>query len=172
MALQGKKAVVLVDGLYQELEVWYPYYSLRQLGAQTFLAGKEKRKYLGKYGYPCAPELLFSELDSNDFDCVVIPGGYAPDKLRRYAEVNAFVAEMFQKGKVVAAICHGLWVPVSAGILKGRKCTCFDGIRDDVVNAGALYSDEEVVVDGNLVSSRKPDDLPAFCREIARLLEK
>lgn len=172
MTISGKKVVVLVDELYQELEVWYPYYSLRQVGAQTFIAGREKRKYSGKHGYPCFAQLLFSELAAEDFDCVVIPGGYAPDKLRRYPEVLSFVAEMFEKGKVVAAVCHGLWVPASAGVLKGRKCTCFEAIRDDVINAGALYSDEEVVVDGNLVSSRKPDDLPAFCREIARLLEK
>lgn len=172
MAVSDKKVVVLVDELYQELEVWFPYYSLRQSGAHTFLAGREKRAYHGKYGYPCTPELLFKELKEADFDCVVIPGGYAPDKLRRYPEVLAFVREMFEGGKVVAAICHGLWVPVSAGILKGRKCTCFDGIKEDVVNAGAKYSDEEVVMDGKLVSSRKPDDLPAFCREVSRLLEK
>ncbi len=172
MDLQGKKVVVLVDELYQELEVWCPYYSLRQSGCQTFLAGREKRAYLGKYGYPCTPELLFKDLKETDFDCVVIPGGYAPDKLRRYPEVLEFVRQMFESGKVVAAICHGLWVPVSAGILEGRKCTCFGGIKDDVINAGALYSDAEVVVDGKLVSSRKPGDLPAFCREIIRLLEK
>ena len=172
MSLEGKKVVILVEDLYQELELWYPYYRLREQGAKTVLAGPERKEYKSKHGYPAQAELSIKDLNPKDFDCVVIPGGYAPDKLRRYAEVNNFVKEMFGKGKVVAAICHGLWVPASAGILSGKKCTCFFSIKDDVTNAGAKYIDAEVVVDNNLISSRKPDDLPAFCREIIKALER
>jgi len=172
MALSGKKVVVLVEDSYQELEVWYPYYCLRQLGAKTVLAGPEKREYRSKYGYPAQAELPVKQLSPKDWDCVVIPGGYAPDRLRRHSEVNQFVKKMFEAGKVVAAICHGPWVAISAGILRGRKCTCYYAIKDDVINAGAKYSDAEVVVDGKLISSRNPGDLPAFCREIAKALNK
>ena len=100
----------------------------------------------------------------------MVPGGYAPDHIRRHAKANQFVRDMDAQGKLVASICHGPWVLCSAGILKNRKATCFFAIKDDVVNAGAIYEDSEVVVDHNLVTSRKPEDLPAFCRESIRVL--
>lgn len=167
------KAAILVEDHYQILEVWYPYLRLREEGIETVLVGTgEKREYKSKEGYPALEELPIQKARVSDFDCVVIPGGYAPDILRRYEEVNKFVKEMNDKGKIVAAICHAGWVLASAGILKGRKATCFSAIKDDLTNAGAAFIDKEVVVDGNLVTSRNPYDLPAFCREIIKKLKK
>lgn len=166
-----KRIAVLVEDQYQVLEVWYPYLRLREEGYQTVLVGTGKEEYKSKEGYPARAELDIKKASVDDFAGVVIPGGYAPDILRRFPEVNAFVRQMWQKNKLVAAICHGGWVLVSAGVLKGKRATCFSAIKDDVVNAGALYSDEEVVVDGNLVTSRNPYDLPAFCGRIVAILK-
>ncbi|MCM8789464.1 MAG: type 1 glutamine amidotransferase [Candidatus Omnitrophica bacterium] len=166
-----KKIAVLVENNYQVLEVWYPYLRLREEGFKTVLVGTGKKEYKSKEGYPAQEELSISQVKVEDFDAVVIPGGYAPDILRRYAEINNFVRDMFSKGKIVAAICHGGWVLVSAGILKGKKATCFSAIKDDVINAKATYLDREVVVDENLITSRNPYDLPAFCKEIINKLK-
>jgi protease I len=165
-----KTAAILVEDLYQEMEVWYPAYRLREAGVRTVFVGTGKPEYQSKRGYPVKAEADIKEAKVADFDAVVVPGGYAPDILRRFEPVTRFVAEMDRAGKVVAAICHALWVCCSAGILKGRTCTCFHAIKDDVVNAGAKYVDQEVVVDRNLVTSRTPDDLPAFMREAVRLI--
>lgn len=166
-----KRIAVLVEDQYQVLEVWYPYLRFKEEGLAAVLVGTGKKEYKSKEGYPAAEELTIKAVLADDFDAVVIPGGYAPDILRRYEEVNKFVREMFQKGKIVAAICHGGWVLVSAGILKGRNVTGFSAIKDDLINAGARYLDKEVVVDENLITSRNPYDLPAFCREIADKLK-
>jgi len=167
MLLSGKRIAVLVDNQYQEMEVWYPFYRLREAGAEVVTVGaRAGEKYTSKMGYPVHCDRSYSEVTAAQFDGVVVPGGYAPDHIRRYASANHFVREMDAQGKLVAAICHAPWVLCSAGILKGRKATCFFAIKDDVVNAGAHYTDAEVVVDRNLVTSRKPDDLPAFCRAI------
>jgi len=168
-----RKVAVLVEDAYQVLEVWYPYFRLREEGMETVLVGSgAKREYKSKEGYPAREELSIKKAKADDFSGVVIPGGYAPDILRRYEEVNKFVRDIYSKKKAVAAICHGGWVLVSAGILKGRRVTGFFAIKDDLVNAGAEFMDKEVVVDGNLVTSRNPYDLPAFCREIIKLLKK
>lgn len=168
-----RKVAVLVEDQYQVLEVWYPYFRFREEGMEVVLVGSgEKREYKSKEGYPAPEELAIQKAMISDFNAVVIPGGYAPDILRRYKEVNNFVRDMFKEGKVVASICHGGWVLVSAGILQGRKATSFTAIKDDVVNAGAEFLDAEVVVDGNLITSRNPYDLPAFCREIIKQLKK
>jgi protease I len=166
-----KKVAVLLEDHYQVLEVWYPYLRLREEGIQTVLVGTGKKEYKSKEGYPAMEELSITKAKADDFAAVVIPGGYAPDILRRYDEINRFVKEMYDKGKIVASICHGGWVLVSAGILKGRTVTGFSAIKDDLVNAGAEFQDKEVVVDGNLITSRNPYDLPAFCREIIKKIK-
>ena len=166
-----KKVAVLLEDHYQVLEVWYPYLRLREDGIKTVFVGTGKKQYASKEGYPADQELSIKDADPDEFDGVIIPGGYAPDILRRHKEVNDFVKTMDKKKKLVAGICHAGWVLVSAGILKGRKATCFSAIKDDVVNAGADYLDQEVVVDANLITSRNPFDLPAFCREIIKYLK-
>jgi protease I len=165
------KVAVLVEDNYQVLEVWYPYLRLREEEIETIFVGTGKKHYKSKEGYPLEEELCVKEADADDFDGVVVPGGYAPDILRRHAEVNNFVKNMHKRNKLVAAICHGGWVLISAGILQGKKATCFDAIKDDLINAGAKYQDKEVVVDGNLVTSRNPYDLPAFCTQIIKFLK-
>ena len=169
--IEGKKAAVLVENVYQEMEVWYPVYRLREAGVKTTFVGTGKAEYKSKLGYPVKAEADIKDVKAADFDAVVIPGGFAPDHLRRYEAVNKFVADMDASGKVIGAICHALWVCCSAGILKGRTSTCFFAIKDDVINAGAKYVDQEVCVDRNLVTARKPDDLPAFMREMLKLLD-
>jgi len=165
------KIAVLVEDAYQELEVWYPYLRLKEAGHEVYAIGTGRSKvYRSKHGYEIREDLSIAEAAKRDFDAVIIPGGYAPDILRRYDEVNAFVRTLFEKGKVVASICHGGWVLISAGILKGRTATSFFAIKDDMVNAGARFVDKEVAVDGNLITSRKPEDLPAFMREVLKQL--
>jgi len=173
MRLKGKKVVLLAENNYQELELWVPYYRLKEEGAEVVVVGTgSSRTYTSKLGYPVDVNKEAKEIDMSKYDGVVIPGGYAPDLMRRYPEMVRIVKEAHQKGKVVAAICHAGWMLASAGIVKGKKVTGFMAIKDDLINAGANYVDEEVVTDGNLITSRKPDDLPAFCREIIAALAK
>ena len=166
-----KKIAVLIEDHYQVLEAWYPYLRLRAEGIKTVFVGTGKDGYISKEGYPAPEDMSIAKANPGEFDGVVIPGGYAPDIMRRHQNVNAFVRKIFQSGKLVAAICHAGWILVSADILRGKKATCFFAIKDDLVNAGATYIDKEVVVDGNLITSRNPYDLPAFCREIIKFLK-
>lgn len=168
----GKRIVILVDQLYQEMEVWYPIYRLREAGITVIVAAAEAgRTYPSKLGYPCVSDVSYAQLNAAEIDGVVVPGGFAPDHIRRHPAANQFVADVNAQGKLVAAICHGPWVLCSAhGMLRGRKATSFFAIKDDVVNAGADWTDAEVVVDRNLVTSRKPEDLPAFCLASLRVL--
>ena len=167
----GKMVAVLVEDGYEDLELWVPYYRLLEEGAELVLAGHEKRTYGSKHGYPCETEAVVADLAPTDFDAVLIPGGVqGPDRLRRHAEVLAFVKALDDEGKVVAAICHAAWVPISAKIVKGRRMTSFASVRDDCMNAGAKWLDEACVVDGNLITSRHPGDLPAFCRALVGAL--
>jgi len=174
MELAGKKIAVLVDKLYQEMEVWYPYYRLREAGAEVALVGPQAGETYGsKLGYPAKADVSYEEARADDFDGVVIPGGYAPDFMRRHTAPARFVADLDAQGKLVASICHGGWLLCSAhGMLKGRRVTSFFAIKDDLTNAGAEWRDAEVVVDGNLVTSRKPEDLPAFCRASIEVLTR
>jgi len=167
------KIACLVEDNYQELELWYPYYRLREGGFETVLVGSgEKKEYFSKKGYQAKEDISITHVSSKEFAGVVIPGGYAPDILRTIRPVNSFVRELFLAQKLVAAICHGPSVLISAGVLKGKNATCFPSIRDDIINAGAEFIDREVVVDENIITSRTPEDLPAFCREIINFLEK
>ncbi len=171
MQLSGKTIALLVDNIYQEMEVWYPLYRLREAGAQVVTVGaKAGETYASKLGYPVHCDKSYDEVSAAELDGVVIPGGYAPDHIRRHAKANQLVRDMDAQGKLVASICHAAWVLCSADILKGRKATCFFAIKDDVIHAGAHWVDAEVVVDRNLVTSRKPDDLPAFCRAMIAVL--
>lgn len=167
MRLVGKRIAVLAENNYQDLELWYPLLRMREEGAEVKVVGTGSAvTYTSKHGYPVTVDVSADQVSADDFDAIIIPGGYAPDLLRRYESVLRLVREAFQKGKVVAAICHAGWVPISAGILKGRRVTSFFAIKDDMVNAGAEWVDAEVVRDGNLITSRKSEDLPAFCRTI------
>jgi protease I len=173
MRLKAKKVVILIENNYQDLEFWVPYYRLKEEGAEVTVVGSgSSRTYTSKYGYPVEVEKEAKDIDMSKYDGVVIPGGYAPDLMRRYPDMVRIVREAHQKGKVISAICHAGWMLVSAGILKGKKATGFFAIKDDLVNAGANYVDAEVVRDANLITSRKPDDLPAFCRETIEALAK
>lgn len=171
MKLSKGKIAILVLDTYQDLEVWYPYYRFKEEGAEVCLVGAEKGKeYKGKYGYPAIAEKGINTVLAKDFDAVLIPGGFAPDYMRRIPAMVEFVRDMYDSGKIVAAICHGVWMLASADILKGKRVTSFFAIKDDIKNAGAEWVDEEVVKDGNIITSRKPEDLPFFCKKIIEAL--
>jgi protease I len=169
--LKGKRIAILAEDLYEDLELWYPLLRLKEEGAETVVVGPgDAREHHGKYGYPVIVDKAIREVDVEDFDAVVIPGGYAPDRMRRHPAMVAFVREMTHQGKIVAAICHGPWMLASAEVVAGKTVTSFFAIRDDLVHAGATYKDAEVMVDGNLITSRKPADLPAFLDAIITAL--
>jgi protease I len=167
MKLSDKTIAVLVEDIYEDLELWYPVYRLREEGAKVILVGPESGKTYGsKHGYPATADRAANQVAAADFDAVIIPGGYSPDRMRRDPAMVKLVADAMQAGKTVAAICHGAWMLCSTPGLQGRRATSFFSIEADVTNAGASWVDEEVVCDGNLITSRKPDDLPAFLRAI------
>jgi protease I len=171
MELKGKRVAVLAENMYQELEVWYPLLRLREAGAETFVVGSgSAQEYKSKLGYPVEVDVAADDVKVGDIDAVVIPGGYSPDLMRRYPAMVKLVREADEQGKVVAAICHAGWMLASADVLRGKKATSFFAIKDDLINAGADWVDAEVVRDGNLITSRMPSDLPAFCRTIIEAL--
>lgn len=181
MEIKGKRVAILVENKYNEFEFWYPYFRMKEAGAQVSIVGTGPKEYLGSYGlaapHPGVRESLeelvsVEEVSVEAFDGVIIPGGFAPDFMRRNQALIQFVKGMHSAGKVVAAICHAGWVLVSAGVLKGRQATCFFAIKDDVINAGALYTDRPVVRDGNLITSRCPDDLLEFCKAVIEALKQ
>jgi deglycase len=166
------KVAILVENDYQDQEVWVPLYRLREEGYETVTVGPSATIYKSKYGYPIHAQAAASDVRAEEFLGVVIPGGWAPDRLRQSAPILKLVKDLSDKRRVVAAICHAGWVLASAGIAKGRRLTSFIAIKDDLVHAGADWVDQEVVKDGYLITSRKPDDLPAFCREMVKALKE
>ena len=171
--LQGKTIAVFVEDLYNEHEFWYPKIRLQEAGATVIVAGTEANKeYHSKIGFPAKSEQAFSDLNPQRLDGIVIPGGFAPDFMRRSQACLNLVRTVFEQGKLVAFICHAGWVPISAGIVKGKRATSFMAIKDDMVNAGALWQDSAVVCDGNLISSRTPADLPEFMKAVVGFWEQ
>jgi protease I len=170
--MDRRSVAVLVENDYQDMEVWVPLFRLREEGYGTVVVGPQAKEYTSKHGYPIRAEIAAAQARADDFIGVVVPGGWAPDRLRQNPAVLELVRDLHAKKRVVAAICHAGWVLASAGILRGRRLTCYAAIRDDLRNAGAEVVDQEVVRDGNLITSRTPDDLPAFCREILKALRE
>jgi protease I len=170
---KSRKVAIMVAEQYQVTEIWYPYYRLKEAGFDCdFVAADENKDYPSKEGYPCRSTVAAKNAKIDDYICMIVPGGFAPDFMRRSDDMIKFANDMVNAGKTIAAICHGAWLLCSTKILKGKTATCFMALRDDVKNAGAKYVDEECVVDGNLITSRKPDDLPAFCAAILKAIGK
>ncbi|TWU07727.1 type 1 glutamine amidotransferase domain-containing protein [Stieleria varia] len=166
-----KRILILVGDIYEDLELWYPKLRLIEAGMSVTVAGPEAGvKYDGKNGYPCVSDTRIDAMSESDFDGLVVPGGFMPDKLRRDPVVLDLVRAFDAAKKPIAAICHGGWIPISAGVYRDVRVTGSPGIKDDLINAGGIYSDEAVVVDGHHVSSRRPDDLPDFCRALIGVL--
>ncbi|WP_042142250.1 type 1 glutamine amidotransferase domain-containing protein [Paucisalibacillus sp. EB02] len=171
MRLQDKKIIALVEHDFEDLELWYPILRLQEEGATVHLVGNEANKiYNGKYGVPAESDYAFSEINSEEYDAILVPGGWAPDKLRRYPEVIQMIKDMDAAKKPIGQICHAGWVLISARILQGKKVTSTPGIKDDMTNAGAAWYDEPVVVDGHIISSRRPPDLPPYVKTFANKL--
>lgn len=169
--LTGKRILFFVGDIYEDLELWYPKLRLIEAGAEVIVAGPESgKKYDGKHGYPCVSDAAINAVQASDFDGLVVPGGFMPDKLRRDPRVLELVRAFDAAGKLVAAVCHGGWIPISAGVYRGVRVTGSPGIKDDLENAGAIWEDAPVVIDGHHVTSRKPDDLPDFCRGILEVM--
>lgn len=172
MELKNKKIAAVIHEIFEDLELWYPVIRLREAGAEVVLAGeKAGAQYTGKHGLPARSDIGYDDLNADDYDGLVIPGGYAPDKMRRYPKVLEFLKQMDEAGKPIGIICHAGWVTVSAGILRGRNATSVGAIKDDMINAGVNWVDEQVVVDKNLVSSRTPADLPEYMKAYLNLLK-
>lgn len=173
MRLQNQKVIALVEDDFEDLELWYPVHRLREEGAQVDLVGQTaNHKYIGKYGVPAESDYAFQEINPEDYDAILVPGGWAPDKLRRFPEVIRLVRYMNENNKPIGQICHAGWVLISAHILEGKTVTSTPGIKDDMTNAGATWVDKPVVSDGHLVSSRRPPDLPDYLREFITVMEK
>ncbi|MDZ7794800.1 MAG: type 1 glutamine amidotransferase domain-containing protein [Spirochaetia bacterium] len=172
MELTSKRIIALVHDQFEDLELWYPVLRLREAGAEVVLVGEEAGKeYHGKHGVPAVAEFSYDELHSNDFQGILVPGGWAPDKLRRYPEVIELIRAFDKEEKLIGQICHAGWVLISADILKGREVTSTPAIKDDLVNAGAIWKNTDVIRDGHIISSRRPPDLPAYMREIIAYLK-
>lgn len=169
--MQNKTLLAFLDDVYEDLELWYPKLRLEEAGCALQCAAPEIKTYAGKHGYPATSDLRLRDAHSENFCGLLVPGGFMPDKLRRDSKVLSLTREFFEQGKLVAFICHGGWIPISAKILKGRRATGSLGIKDDLENAGAVWVNEPVVVDGNLVSSRTPRDLAPFAAAMVKFLD-
>lgn len=167
MARIPKRAALLLENQYEDLEFWYPRFRLEEEGFEVVVIAPEKGKiYHSKHGYPARSDESAGEVQAVDFRIVIVPGGYAPDYMRRYESMVYLVKDAAERGRIVGAICHGGWMLASAEVAEGRTLTSHEAIRDDLRHAGANWVDGEVVVDGNIITSRKPRDLPAFMRAI------
>jgi protease I len=172
MDMRKIKVLSLVHHDFEDLELWYPIYRLREEGISVYLAGeKERETYIGKYSVPAVSDFSFSQINPADYDALLVPGGWAPDKLRRFKEVIDIVKYMDENKKPIGQICHAGWVLISANILKGKRVTSTPGIKDDMINAGGIWEDSAVVVDGHLVSSQRPPDLPLYMKEFVKVLK-
>jgi len=172
MLLKDKKVIILIEEMFNVFEFWYPYYRLKEEGVEVTVVGSGSAEvYTGKPGTQVKADVSADQVSADEFDGIVIPGGYAPDMMRRYPAMIDLVKDIYNAGKPVAAICHAGWMLVSAGILSGKRATSFFAIKDDLINAGAQWVDQEVVVDENLVTSRVPDDLPAFMKAVIKMLQ-
>ena len=171
MNLSGKKIAIMLDQAYQELEVWYPYYRFIEAGAEvTLVASQAGATYPSKLGYPCVSDVAASDVNGGDFEAVIIPGGWAPDFMRRDESMIRFISQCAEAKIILAAICHGGWMLCCTDALRGKRATSFVAIKHDMINAGADWIDEECVIDSNVIPSRTPDDLPAFCKAITKAL--
>ena len=169
--LAGKRILSFVGDIYEDLELWYPKLRMIEAGAEFVCAGPQAgQEYAGKHGYPCVSDAAIADMEARDFHGLLCPGGFMPDKLRRDSKVLQLVRDFDTQGKLIAAICHGGWIPISAGVYRAAVVTGSLGIKDDLVNAGAIWKDASVVTDRHFVSSRKPDDLPDFCRGMLQVL--
>ena len=172
MLLKDKKVIVLIEEMFNVFEFWYPYYRLKEEGVEVTVVGSGSAEvYTGKPGTQAKADVSADQVSAEEFDGIIIPGGYAPDMMSRYPAMIKLVKDIFDANKPVAAICHAGWMLVSAGILSGKRATSFFAIKDDLINAGAQWVDQEVVVDGNLITSRVPDDLPAFMKAVINMLQ-
>lgn len=168
---ENVKVAILLAQMYEDLEFWYPYYRLKEAGASIVVVGsKPGESYPSKHGYPAKADISADETSAEEFDALIIPGGFGPDFMRRDQAMMDFVLRCTQRDMKIAAICHGLWMLCHTDFLRGKSVTSYFSIRTDIVNAGGNWVDQQCVVDGNLISSRNPDDLPAFCSEICRAL--
>lgn len=167
----AKELLAFVDDIYEDLELWYPKLRLEEAGYTTRMAATERKTFIGKHGYPATADMLISDARCEDFSGLLIPGGFMPDKLRRHPRVLSLTREFFEQDNLVAFICHGGWIPISAKILSGKRVTGSLGIKDDLQNAGGIWVDEPVVIDDNLISSRTPKDLAAFARAMVDFLK-
>lgn len=171
--VSGQRILMFVGDIYEDLELWYPRLRLIEAGAEVVVAGPEANQtYAGKHGYPCVSDAALREMDASEFQGLVVPGGFMPDKLRRDPVVLQLVRDFAEAGKLVAAICHGGWIPISAKVYSGVRVTGSPGIKDDLIHAGAIWEDAPVVIDRHFVCSRNPDDLPAFCRGMLQVLSR
>lgn len=166
-----KKAVIITGPGFEDPEVICPFYRLQEEGYIVDVVTSNNLEVKGKHGIPIKPNVQVSDLKVDDYDVVVVPGGYeAPDRVRKVKELVDFVRNMYKSGKLVTSNCHGPWVLISAGIVKGKKATCYPGMKDDLVNAGARYIEAPVVVDGNLITSESPRSIAAWMKETVHWL--
>ncbi len=172
MELKDKKIAMFIADMFEDLEFWYPYLRMKEAGAGVVVIGPEEKRYTGKHGVPAKADKSIDAVNADDFDALIIPGGYSPDHMRRSEKMVEFVKKMNSADKTIAAICHAGWMLASADILKGRVVTGFYSIRDDIEHAGAKWVDREVSEDKNIITSRNPHDLPAFCKTIISSLSK